>query len=539
MAIPGAQVTNGADAVNASPNIPVMRSRPRYYEVGSFNLAGPDPSGRVNFDLNAGLNDVATDARSRGLRPYIHHFAVRIKIGWTNRDHLGANASVLFVNLLAAMSIKTKVPLLTSYLWSSETALHIAMLDGLSVNRWACQFQRFLQAGTTRYPVNYGNDAVAGGALAEGSGSGSQLINGKFDSVTNDTWNCASMFMDIGTSNALPYAYEREFTFVIPATVKSCSRISPLYVDRLPMEIFTSSTQKALFDIGFMGANKLSDVLQATGQACAALSMIVSLDAYCVFDLKTDDFAHGVTWQSDPFAINSTGQTPGPDFYREISVNPPTLSKAITDGAATGLFFDPFDFQSIGWDNDASRVQWQVNGVNVWPSNSRNFARELVADYNVGEDDGVNPALYYARNGGNTFSSPNTTYPAPTQKNYNFFSLLGKATHMPKLPLAFTNPGQIGFAPGFFGTPGDANCALQVQLLQWALTADMVKATRSIIMAGSTNWSKQRDNIRALEVYGANVQGQQMPSYRSLLDNPNSSRSRLYEPIVAETARAV
>ena len=521
--------------IASSPNIPVTRRRPRYYTVDSFTLV--TASGRVNFDLNAGLNDVATDARSAGQRAYIHHFVVRIGLEYKDVAGEAGNFSILFTNLLAAMSIKTKVPLLTSYLWSNETRLHHAELDGLSVNRYAVAIQRQLQAGTSRYPVNYGNDDFAQhGAVSNGFGTGSILINGKPDEVTNDTWNCSSRFMNICTNAGVANGFTREYSMVIPATIKSGAPVHPLYVDRLPMEIFTSSAQKAQFNIGFANSLTLSDVLRAGATPCGALKMTISLDAYVVFDLATDPFAHGVTWQSDPFAINATGQTPGADFYRQIAVYPPSYDTAQTDGLATGLFFNPYDFSTINWDSDSSRVQWQVNGVNIWPSTERNFARELVADYNSSEDLMVSPGLYYERGLGNTFTSGAGTTGGGTVVNPNYVSVLGKMTHMPILPLAFSNPAQVGFAPGFFGTPGDANTSLQVSLLQWSLTPDMINSTRAIVMAGTTNWRNQRDNIRMFETYGSNARGNASAAWRPFIDNPNSSRAALFEPLMAETA---
>lgn len=526
-----------------NPTIPIPRWRPRYYQVGSFAL-GALGTGDGTFDLNQGLNDLATNARTNGMRSYIHHFVLRIKLKYPTVVNPIPLATI-FQNILSLMWIKTSTSVIPTYLWPNQTDLTTAELDGLSVNPICYNIARKEQEGTTRYPVNYANDDYGdngGLALVDpneyvGVGALSKVISGKPNNVPNDTWNCASRFLTLGDSGAIG-DIEKEYFVCIPACTRSGTPgIDPVFVDRLPTEVFTSPNVKALFNVGVAKGSNLAEALTVNGVAPATVEATVSLDAYVCFDLATDTYRHGVTWHSDVIAMTPSGQTVPTDLYRQIAVYPYPQGKVLDATIAT--YFNPWDFEAltVPFDRDDARVLWTINGVNAWPSTDRNFVRELVSDYNSGEDTVNNPGLYYERGKGMLFSGKNSSrISATVQRNLNYQNTVGLMTHMPILPLAFTNPSAVGFAPGFFGLPGSSNITLQIQLLTFNLSAGMVAATRKIVYAGSNNWSNQRDAIRMYEVYGSSVQNAQMPSWQPHLDSTSSARAALYSVIVPEFA---
>ena len=526
-----------------NPTIPIPRWRPRYYSVGSFNL-GLLGTGGGTFDLNQGLNDLATNARTNGMRPYVHHYVLRIKMKYPTLFN-PIPISTIFQNILSLMLIQTSVPSIPTYLFPNEVDLTTAELDALSVNPICYNIARKEQEGTTRYPVNYANDDFADTAGLVpldpneyvGVGATSKMVSGKPNNTPNDTWNCASRFLTLADNNVIG-DIEKEYFVCIPACVRSGTPgIDPVFVDRLPLELFTSPNAKALFNVKVRPGANLAQALTVNGVTPATLDATVSLDAYVCFDLSTDTYRHGVTWHSEAIAITSSGQTVPTDLYRQIAIYPAFKGKILD--ATVSTFFDPWDFAAlpVPFDRDDARVLWTINGVNAWPSTDRNFIRELVSDYSSGEDTVNNPGLYYERGAGHLFSGLNSSsISATVQRNPNYRHTVGFMTHLPILPLAFTNPSAVGFAPGFFGLPGSSNITLQVQLLGFALNAGMVSSARKIVYSGSNNWSNQRDAIRMYEVWGSNVQNAAQPRWQPHLDSTSSARAALYSVIVPEFA---
>ena len=529
-------------AIIRNPTLPQVRWRNRYQNVGSSALV---KSGSISFDLNQGLQDIVSDARTNGMRMNIHHFAFRFKIAWKNVPGAASNLAIALEQLLCIFNLKTSVPAAPKYLYPVSTPFMYVDIDSRVVNPMCQELFIEEQEGTTRYaPIQTNDDGLSW----KGSGSQGVGVFGKWDSNAADPWGNSSRFLDAATTAIGAVSYEREYVVLLPCCERSNARgWDPVVIDSVPSELFTLSTNKAIFTVDNKFPLWVDDVMTVkiggVDTKPTDVAVTVSLDAYCQYDLNTDDYHRGVTWQADTISVNASGQTFPADYYRHIAVYP--MITQYTDNDMPNLLFKPHNF-SAGvppFDSDSAQLTWTFDSEKVYPTGgTRNFYRDAISDFNSGSKTGNNPNLFYEKGKGMLYSGQKSTLTGGTvESDGNLKSAIGYMTQFPVLPLAFSIPGALGRGPGFFAKPGgtgNGTHSMQVQLGGWALTSDMIGTTRAIYDAGSQNYEDQRQMIEKLAVYGANAPtSSAMPAFKPLLDDVTSSRAPLFAPLVPWVAK--
>lgn len=529
-----------------------IKKNPSYFVVGSsaFNLA--DASESITFDCNQGLEDFASSIRALGERLKIHHFVLNFRFNYNPVINAASTGAFTVQNILALFQLKTSVPLIPEYLYQEATAMHIVHSEGPMVNPVCSELMSELEDGNSPYPAVYSglfSSATPSQAFADQYVS-SPLYNGKPYTSPADTYNCASKPFFLGSNAVAAVNTDRTYGVFIPCCNSSnATMMDPILADTMPAEIFTSASGKALFTISYADKSKIfTDVAGILVPAVpdpvftpvSDPTLTIELLAYCLFEEDSDPYVHGVTWRSGSMAFNSVGDTVKPDYYRVIYVGLPP-AEDYADGIVTKCQVAPFNFSSLAVSpfSDVARVNWNVDGKNVWPSTDRNYARMLFQDWNAGERIRSNPRLYYdVVNNINVFAGTSSSLGSATiPLNGNFQSIQGLLSYCPILPIAYSIPGRSAFAPGFIQMPG-TDTTPQIKFQAWNISADMSRAVRAITLSGSENALKQRDVIRYYCMNGSSKRsaggtGNWIP----MIDNPTSRRAAFYSILVPEMCK--
>ena len=529
-------------AIIRDVTLPQVRWRNRYQNVGSSVLV---KSGSINFDINQGLQDLVSDARTNGMRANIHHFAFRFKITWTEVPGAIFDMAIPFEQIACCFNLKTVVPAAPKYLYPVSTSMMYVDIDSRVVNPMCQDLFIEEQFGTTRYAPVQTNDE---GKNWIGSGSQGFGIFGKYDSNAADPWGNSSRFLDVCTPAVGGRTFTREYVVLLPCCERSNAiGWDPTVIDSMPAELFTLATNKAIFTVDNKFPLWIDDVMAVKIAGVTTkptgVAVEVALDAYIQYDLDTDVYHHGVSWQADTISVNASGQTFPADYYRHIAVYP--MVSTYSDGDMPNLQFKPHNFSAASppFDSDSAQITWTYDSEKVYPTGgARNYYRDAISDYNSGSKTGNNPNLFYEKGKGMLYVGGKSTLASPTvESDNNFLLTMGYMTQFPILPIAFSIPGALGRGPGFFAKPGgtqNGSHSMQVQLGGWALSSDMISTTRAIYDAGSQNFDDQKQFIEKLSVYGANAPtANAMPAFKPLVDNVTSSRASLFAPLVPWVAK--
>lgn len=521
-------------------NVGYIKKLPGYYEVGSQTFVSSNPNASITFDLNQGLEDFASATRSFGQRLKIHHFAFDFEFDYENVV-AGDTVNILLNNILALLQLKTSVPLIPDYLYQEATTMDIVHLEQPIVNPTCSDLLCELTDGTSPLaPIYSSHNFTAANIQSYGL---SQLLTGKPFGSPQDTYNCASKLFNLSTTAAQPDNISVRYQVAVPCcNYSNNARMDTTLADTMPAEIFTSPSGKALFTISYADNTKILDTILGVDVGgvftlIKDLAVTIKLYAYCLFEEDTDPYCHGVTWKSTAMAMKNTGDTVKPDYYRLGYVGLPPAD-TYADGIALKLQSRPFDFSALPVSpfNTNARVNWNLDGKNLWPSTDRNYARSLFQDWNAGNKVGSHPRLYADMERGiNVFVGPTSALSTPTIPQLpGFYNTHGILSFCPILPLFYSIPGRNAFAPGFIQMPG-TDCSPQVTLQKWTLSNDMVQAFRSILLAGSENALKQRETIRRYCIYGSSARsGVSSGQWTPTLDSFVSRRSSLYSLLVPE-----
>lgn len=523
-------------------NIGYIKKLPAYYEVGSQVFATANPNASITFDLNQGLEDFASATRSFGQRLKIHHFAFDFEFSYQTVPNAPPDTNILFNNILCLLQLKTSVPLIPDYLYQEATTMDIVHLEQPIVNPSCSDLLTELTDGTSPLPAIYGSHNFTTNDIDDYGFS--VLLNGKPFGSTQDTYNCASKVFALANQGVAGQEINIRYQVAMPCcNFSNNSKMDTTLADTMPAEIFTSPSGKALFTINYVdGSKTLNNTLGITNGAGAQefvknLVLTIKLYAYCLFEEDTDPYCHGVTWKSTAMAMKNTGDTVKPDYYRLGYVGLPPAN-TYSDGVCTFLQSRPFDFSALPVSpfSTNARVNWNLDGKNLWPSTDRNYARALFQDWNAGNRVGSHPRLYADMERQiNVFCSPASTLGAPNIPRLpGFVTTRGILSFCPIIPLFYSIPGRNAFAPGFIQMPG-TDCSPQVTLQKWTLSNDMVQAFRSILLSGSENALKQRETIRRYCIYGSSARsGVSSGQWTPTLDSFVSRRSSLYSLLVPE-----
>lgn len=524
--------------IKSNPSVGRPRKLPGYYFVDTKTWNPSSTPFSVTFDLNQGLNDFASATRSFGKRLKIHHFVFKFDVDFV-AVIVNPPVSILFNNILSLLRLKTTTPLIPDYLYQEPTTMDIVHLESFMVSPICYQLTSELDNNSIPKSVIDAYDNSFSSHVAE---MNPKVVNPNSNNDPNDTYGFASKFVPIGWGTNDPVI--RSYFVCIPCCIYSnpVSR-DYVYTDTLPAEIFTSPSGKALFTISLDDNSKplssiMGLVVSGTFTQVSNLNIKISLYAYCSFEESDDDFIHGVTWKSASMAMKNTGDSIKPDLYRVGYIGLPQAS-TYSDGNATMLQSRPFDFASLSVNpfSDKAYINWIIDGNNVWPSSERNYAYELVRDWNLGFRTNSNNRLMlnYSSNQSNLFISPSSSLTG--NKNSIITGVAGYLSYAPFFPLFFSHPGRKGFAPGFLQIPGE-DVSIQVQLSKWTITDAMASRFRAITMSGSENWSKQRDTIRRFCINGASNDNKGIGTWHPLLDRGGSIRDKLFSIVVPEYCKA-
>lgn len=525
---------------------------PRHWEESSYyNLVTGSTQNTVSFDLNLLFNDIAAEARTNMKRAYVTGFAFLLNVTCKVPGGIGQavlSRSILLKNLEAVFDITTSTPNFPNNYYQSSTNFSYVDIDARVNNPDIYSYIGELDVANTRYPEVYSNSAVATPfpGDVDNVSSGSALISGKPRVNPQDPWGCASSFIMLNTNAGGLTTFSDDFVIPMPVCIKSGAMgYDPVKVDRLPLEVFSSPNQKAIFTISPNNKRTALQVLTALATGPVQdLVIDIALACYIDYDEHDDPYAHGVTWQNSSIAINAAGGTIPADFYRLIAIYPQIIEyKDPGRGGASevaSLMFKPFDWNTeFNWQDDGSKIQWNWNGADVFPGKSRPYLRKIVQAWAQNGNAGTSYKLYYDKEGV-LFCGTYSGLGSPTvEVNDNFTAISGYMTFMPIFPLAFTNPAARGFAPGFMCTPGEAGQSMQIQIMGTTMSDAMITCARKITMAGSQNWILQENVLRQFEVYGQYSAEMSMNvRWNRLLDSTGPVRATLFEPVLPSVAKS-